>query len=242
MSLALTASTLAIGPGASTFFLGTGGTEPYVYSLAPGGCGGSINSSSGQYNAPSAATGTDTVIVTDFASATAQAVILVGSALELFLDILKEEMDLADDQIWLWNQKFKVPKDSRLYVVVGILSCKPFGSLLRPNSSGSGINADQTLNMMATLSIDIFSRSLEAVQRKEEIILSLASVYAEQQQELNGFSIARLPISFVNLSQEEGAAILYRFNISVNIQYLFRKTTAVDYFDDFSAATVVTEP
>ncbi len=74
------------------------------------------------------------------------------------------------------------------------------------------------------------------------MILALNSVYAEQQQELNSFRIFPLSQSFVNLSELEGAAIPYRFTISINMQYAVVKTKSVPYYDTFSAATVATDP
>jgi hypothetical protein len=98
--------------------------------------------------------------------------------------------------------------------------------------------------MLATLSIDIISRSTQALLRKEEVLMALNSNYSEYQQEANSFYIGRLPVGaqFVNLSQIDGAAIPYRFNISINMQYFSRRIKPVDYFDEFSEVAVTTEP
>lgn len=241
MSLTLKANTQAIGQGRSTSFGASGGSSPYIFSILTGGAGGTIGSSSGTYTAPVNATGVDTVQVEDASLATAVLPIIVENPLELFCDIIKKEMNLASDQIYLWDQKFNIPKDSRLYVAVSVLSCKPFANTRREDTSGPGMDSIQSVNMFATLSVDIFSRSTEALLRKEEIVLALGSQYAEQQQELNSFSVGLLPVGFVNLSNIDGAAIPYRFNISFNMQYFYRKTKAVDYFDDFSEVEVTTE-
>lgn len=98
--------------------------------------------------------------------------------------------------------------------------------------------------MLATLDIDIISRGPEARDRKEEIILALNSIYAQSQQEGNSFYIGKLPPSarFVNLSNIDGAAIPYRFRISVNLQYAFVKSKAIDYFDTFSTVQETIQP
>jgi hypothetical protein len=127
---------------------------------------------------------------------------------------------------------------------VSVLQCKPFANTNFADGSGSGLDSVQSINMVATLGIDVISRSNEALLRKEEVLMALASDYSQAQQEANSFNIGKLPMGgqFVNLSPVDGAAIPYRFNISVNIQYFKRKVKAVPYFDDFAPVEITTEP
>lgn len=243
----LTGSTYALAPSISSPFSASGGTPPYTYSVNPGGAGGTIDASTGLYAAPNQISSDpfktyDTITATDSLSVTATAQVFIGTPLFLVCDILQQELGLPAGSVYLWDQKINIPKDGGLYIAVGVASCKPFGVSTDYDSSGPGLDAVQSVNMMATLDINILSRSSIARDRKEEIVLALSSVYAEQQQELNSFMIGRLTKSFVNLSEEDGAAIPYRFVISVNIQYAYRKTAAAQYFDDFSDVDVVTEP
>lgn len=239
MSLVLRQTATAIGPGLSASFSGSGGVEPYAYSVLPGGVGGSIDED-GIYTAPAGLTGADTILVVDSADASAQATIAVCNPLELFCDVIRRELELGTDQVYLWDQKINIPKDSRLYVAIGVSSAKPFGSTMR-FSPGAGLDAEQAVNMIAKLDVNILSRGPDARDRKEEVVLALGSVYAQQQQAANSFYIAPLSENFVNLSQEDGAAIPYRFTIPVTIQYVFRKTKSVPYFDDFDTVDVTTE-
>jgi hypothetical protein len=98
--------------------------------------------------------------------------------------------------------------------------------------------------MYAQLQVDIISRDTEARDRKEEVILALNSNYARTQQAANSFNIGALPpgAQFVNLSEQDGAAIPYRFSIPVAIQYFFTKTTAVASFGTFQTPQVNTNP
>lgn len=249
MPLSLSKSITAMAPGLTTSVVGSGGTAPYSYAVAPGGAGGTINASTGLYSAPAAINPdprltVDTIVVTDALAATASGTILITNALGLFCEIIQREMGLAEGRVYLWDQKINQPTDSGLYVAVSVLRCKPFANTYTIDGSGSGLNAVQSVNMLATLSIDAISRSTEALNRKEEILMALGGIYSQSQQELNSFNIGRLPPGgqFVNLSLVDGAAIPYRFNISMNIQYFFRKTKAVPYFDDFSDVEVTTEP
>jgi len=184
----------------------------------------------------------DTIQVVDSLGAIASSQIMVGTPLLLFCDIIQKELGLANGRVYLWDQKIMQPTDSGLYVAVSVLSCKPFANTNSFN--GATGDAIQSVNMYALLQVDIISRGPEARDRKEEVILALESNYAQSQQEGNSFYIGKLPpgSQFVNLSNQDGAAIPYRFNISVALQYFFVKTKAVPYYDDFSAVAVTTEP
>lgn len=249
MSLALTSSMSAMSPGLSTFFLGSGGTEPYLYEVLPDGAGGMIDDTTGEYSAPlianeDPAKSTDIIQVTDADNNTATLPILIGSALLLFCEILQKEMGLNNGRVYLWDQKINQPHDNDLYIAVSEISCKPFANTNFSDGSGLDMNEIQSINMLSVLGIDLISRGPSARDRKAEVLMALNSTYAEQQQEVNSFFVGKLPsgAQFVNLSEIDGAAIPYRYRISVNIQYMVRKVKAIPYFDDFEDAEITTEP
>lgn len=246
-ALLLTQSVTAIIPGLYASFLGVGGISPYAYSVLPGGAGGSIDSSTGAYTAPSQMGSSpltlfDTIQVTDNVGAIATSKILIGNPLLLFCDILQSELGLEQGRVYLWDQKIMQPSDAGLYVAVSAPFCKPFGNTNRPNGTAFGFTADQSVNMLATLDVDIISRDSSARDRKEEVVLAFNSQYAQSQQEINSFYIGKLPpgTRFTNLSMVDGAAIPYRYRISVNLQYLFKKSKATPYFDTFQPVQVTT--
>jgi hypothetical protein len=244
MSLTLTQSATAVGSNSPASFLGVGGTEPYLYQVLPGGAGGSIDASTGLYTAPanllsSPNNAYDTIQVTDYVGDIATAQILVGNVIVLFCDILQKELGLSNGRVYEWDQKIMQPTDSGLYIAVSVPICKPFAS---DNSIINGIQV-QTVNMQATFDIDIISRGPEARDRKEEVILALNSIYSQQQQQFNSFSIGKLPLGsqFVNLSNIDGAAIPYRYRISINVQYFIEKHQSAPYFDTFLPVEIVTD-
>jgi hypothetical protein len=254
MSISVAQSLTAVGPNITSSFLASGGTAPYTYSVQGGGAGGSIDASTGIYTAPATvptnpAQQFDTIIATDSLSATGTAQILVGDPLLLFCDILASELGLDPARVFLWDQKIFQPTDSGLYIAVSVPSCKPFSNNLKPALNGSG-NPDwsagglQETNFMATLDINAISRDNTALRRKEEILLALNSLYAQSQQEANSFYIGKLPPNarFQNLSMVDGAAIPYRYLISVNMQYAATKSKAVPYFSTFQNVQVNTNP
>lgn len=247
MSLTISQSLTAVGPNITSSFLADGGTGPYVYSVLMGGAGGTIDVMTGVYTAPPSVPSNpslqfDTIQVMDSAANMATAQILVGNSFTLLLDVIQTYMGLPNDHCYMWDQKIFQPTDSNPYVVLSIMSCKPFGNTNYSDTSGSGLISQQSINMSANVSIDILSRGPAARDRKEEILLALNSNYALSQQYANSFYIAKLSSQFTNLSNIDGAAIPYRYSISVAIQYFFIKTNAVPYYDTFSAVTVTTEP
>jgi hypothetical protein len=246
MSLELKKSVSAMAPGLQTSVVGNGGTEPYVYSVLPGGAGGTINASTGVYTAPSSLPldpklSTDTIQVEDADLATATGTILVTSPLGLFAEIIQKEMGLDSDHIYFWDQKLPQPKGGGIYIAVSVIRCKPFANVSRFNSETD--STDQFLSVAALLGVDIISRSNQALFRKEEVLLALNSDYAKYQQSANSFFIGKLPPSsdFINLSIIDGAAIPYRFRISIGIQYAYTKNQIVPYFDTFEDPEIVVE-
>lgn len=247
MSISLAQTLSAIGPSLTSSFQGVGGVAPYTYAVLPGGAGGTI-ATNGVYTAPAALNSdpkksSDTVRVTDSTAATATASIIVGNALLLFCDILAHELTLTPDRVRLWDQKLFEPTDSGLFIAVSVPVCQAFGAgNVSVSVPGGGQNQVQTVNMCATLDVNIISRGPEARDRKEEVILAFSSQYSEQQQNANSFSIGRLPPNsqFVNLSVIDGAAIPYRYNISVKMQYFVTKIQASQYFNKFNNAQLFT--
>lgn len=234
MSITVLQSYKAIAPGRTTSFRGTNGVPPYVYTVIPGGAGGTIDASTGVYTAPvtigyDAKHTIDKIEVTDSLLDTGTATVSVGDALVLFCDILRTELGLAPDRVYLYNQKIEQPKDFGMYVVVSILHEKPFGNVLKQAIGGA--EAEAYVSVISTIGVDIISRGPEARDRRFEVLIALASVYSQQQQEANGFSVGRVPLNFVNLSLLDGAAIPYRFHMDITITHSYAKRKAVPYFD-----------
>lgn len=241
MSLTLLQNSTATSPGNSVPFAAVGGIAPYTYSVLAGGAGGTITSD-GIYTAPAipASPAGDTVQAVDSIGAKVKASISVGGVLQLVCDLIRQYMGLAQDQCYIYEQKILIPNDSRLYVAVGVLTCKPFGNTRPTNGAGSGLQANQSTNFASQLSVDIFSRGPAARDQKELILLALNSIYSEQQQEANSFRVFPITNAFVNLTEQEGSAILYRFNITVTVQYCVSNNQNVPYFDSFEAPEILT--
>lgn len=239
MSLSILKNTSSIGLNQQTTFSGSGGVEPYTYSVVAGGAGGTIDASSGVYTAP-AVSGIDTIRVTDsdLVPATADTTINVRNYLGLLCDIIQTELGLADGRVYLFNEKINKPTDDGLFIPIVVHSVKPFSNTRRMTSSGD--QSFQYANFKAMISINIISKGHSARDRKEEVLLALNSVYSQQQQELNSFYIAPLSGQFNNLSEEDGSAIPFRFVTDIVMHYQVSKTKSVSYYDTFEDVGITT--
>ncbi len=223
----------------SMVFVASGGTPPYTYSVLPGGAGGSINSSTGLYQS-SNSFGIDTIVATDSLLATGQKQVFIRHPIQLFCDVIQKYMGLSSDQIYIYNQKWDIPSDSRLYIAVGVMYSKPFASG-KVYDTASGFEETIRVTTQTQLKLDLLSRGMDALFRQDEVVMALKSDYSKRQQGLNGFMICNLPGQFNDLSGEEGASMLTRFNATANIQFSRIKKNQSEYFDNFSEVQVTTE-
>lgn len=246
MPLSLLKNNNIIMKGVTTPFIATGGTSPYTYSVVSGGAGGSIDVN-GLYTAPLSLSGDpskqkDTIQVTDALSETATSTIGVSNdPLKIICEIIANRMSLEADQVYIYNQKFNIPNDDRLYIAIAFLSSKVFANAKKNEEIGGVLKEVLSTNYRSVFSIDIMSRTTEAYNRKEEVIHALASEYAIRLQELNSFKLATIPDSFNPINIEDGAAIPYRFNAAASVLYVDRKVDNSDYYDTFSNINVYTD-
>lgn len=161
---------------------------------------------------------------------------------QVIIDILQERMALADGQIWVRSQNRKIPTDTKLYIIVGMISTQVNSSqtymeerIINTITKQVEVNRVQTLE---NIQVDILSRSNDAITRRWEIIAALKSIYAQQKQEANYFKICREPASFLDTSSAEGSSQLNRFSITIPCFVWYKKETVLeeeyDYYDDFT--------
>lgn len=244
----VTQNTFAVRPNITAWFLGTGGSEPYFYEVLPGGAGGTINSSTGLYTAPATVQTDprryfDTIKVTDYGGAEATARILVGTPLQLVMDILWRTMAIPEERVYLYNQKIMQPTDAALYVAVRLEDSNTYGQSSSVASTTEGLDGTDAVSMVDLISFELISRSTEALVRRAEFLRIWNSSYAYAQQNLNGFLIGRDPVRpFRMIPDLDGAAIPYRFRASYQLQYADALTLPVSFYDDFDSPEVETNP
>lgn len=148
-------------------------------------------------------------------------------------ELIRAFMELKIEQVVIYNPSWTIPEDDRLYITVAFLGGRPYGSSreYHMNADESALIEAITINKREDYSINIYSRSDEALNRKDEVVQAFNSTFAQQLSEALSIKMSLLPISFVDLSQLEGAARIYRYNLTIPV--LCAKTTerVTQYFN-----------
>jgi hypothetical protein len=152
---------------------------------------------------------------------------------KLVANIVKEFLGLADDQVVIYNQKWNIPTDSRLYVVVSLASTMPYSASKKPLGGTSSLSNKHTLNTQETLKIDLLSAGQDAVARMPEVIMALGSDYSQSLQELHGFKLATIPTSVQDTSAAEVTRMLFRTTVEVKVLRAYNISKTVAYYDKF---------
>ena len=151
--------------------------------------------------------------------------------------ILIHEIEIDDTRVNIYNQKIdpELLKSEGLFIYLeSIPPTKIISSrnTEKWNASISEYQSVQDLTMQEKITIGIFSRNLEALERQGDVVMALYSTYAQQMQESNSFKIFRIaPIE--NISDLEGAARLYRYDITVTLITWHQKIKKVNFYDQF---------
>ena len=160
--------------------------------------------------------------------------------LDLIRLILIEEMGIDEDKVIIYNQKFVIPPTSGLYIYV-----ERKGSQREISSRNKMIvdalgnaNENQDSNWIEDICVGIYSRDLEAEQRKEEAAMALHSIFSQQMQELNSFKIFR-EVNIIPIGEIEGAARLYRFDLEFKVQAWYSKVKVAQFLNAWNVEVIV---
>jgi len=166
-----------------------------------------------------------------------------SETIKVIAEILRTELTLQKDQVILYNQKFNIPPDERLYLSVSLLGSRPFGA--KTSYVGDPITGDlveqQSVNVQELYSVLAYSRGSSARTRNWEIPAALVSTFAQQQMEVNSFKLGYLP-AMVDVSEQDGTSIVNRYSLTFAALVAYRKTKPVDYFDNFSQPSITSNP
>lgn len=153
---------------------------------------------------------------------------------EYIVDIIRKEMNLNQQNIWIHSQNRKIPPQSQeLYVTVGCVDFLPISSKSRYNPADD--TEIQTVYGRASVQIDILSRSREARIRRAELLMALNSYYSKEVQDKYQFRIFELPARFINTSSLEGGSEINRFSLIIRAMISEDKVKETDYYDTFNA-------
>ena len=166
--------------------------------------------------------------------------------IKVLVALLLAELDLQPEQVTLYNQKFDIPSDERLYLSLSVLGAKDFA--VRNKWENDPISGElvevQGINRQQLISVMAYSRSSAARERSWEIPLVFSSVRAEQAMEVHAFSIGRLPTSMNDVSDTEGTSRLNRYSLTFALQSRYEKVKPVPFYDQFdsNSPVIITNP
>lgn len=152
---------------------------------------------------------------------------------EYIVDIIRTELELDQQHVWIQSQNRKIPPNSEdLFVVVGCVDFKPISSksYFDPKTDSER----QVAYGRAQIQIDIFSRSNEARIRRSEVLMALNSFYSKGVQDSKQFKIFELPSSFINLSGLAGGSDINRFALRFYAMVSEVKEKSSSYYEVFN--------
>lgn len=151
---------------------------------------------------------------------------------EYIVDIIRTEMNLPQQNIWIQSQNRKIPPQSQeLFCVVGVTNFKPISSKSRwlPETQ----QEEQVVYGRADVQVDLMSRSNEARVRRSELLMALNSYYSKNVQDSDCFRIFELPTMFINTSGLQGGSDINRFTLIIPTMISEVKIKGTDYYDKF---------
>ena len=158
----------------------------------------------------------------------------VRPTVSIVRDIIKDQLSLTEDQIWIYNQRIKIPDTKGLFVAISRLGSKIYANNSSYTGSTEELVEDQFVSNLETISIDAISQDTSALEYYPDILMALRSTKAQREAEKHGMRFDSIPFSTADLSSPEGTSMIYRINIRFPVYRTYNKSTAIDYFDSFS--------
>lgn len=172
--------------------------------------------------------------------------------LQTLVDILRTEMDLAADQVVIYNQRWIIPNDKRLYVSLNVMGGRPYANNRRfasgfvANPAGGPalavLNEERQVSSADLISLHVQSYGDQARVRRNEVMFALNSTYAEQQMERYGFHVGPLPSSFADASEGLGTAIITKYALTFSVLYGEAQVNVIDWYDQFPIGKLAIQP
>lgn len=151
--------------------------------------------------------------------------------LKYICKIIQDNLELDDQHIYIFNQKYIMPTDKGLFVAVGIEGEQVINQGSDYKMDGGNYTQEQSLIKQGTLSIDVYSYDFSAIDKKDDVILALNSDMSQNMQDKYSFHIGTTPLSINDVSEQDGTKIINRFNITFNIIYGKSKSNKSDYYN-----------
>lgn len=160
--------------------------------------------------------------------------------IQILRAIIVKEMELDDEAVMIYNQKWDIPTDDKLYMDIEFRYSKSYSNRNSLPVIKGKATEQSDVNMQEHYTVRLFSRSTLALQRKEEVLMALASIYSQQQQESNSFRIFPT-MNIQDVSEVEASARLYRFDIDVVVMAWYSKSKIQEYYNSLDVQVLIDE-
>lgn len=158
---------------------------------------------------------------------------------KIIADIMGAELELDSSHCLLGDQKWDIPEDKKLFLVVFAQAGAPFGGVtyLDTDEASSTFGKEiQQATVVHDCRIEMMSYDNDARVRQMEPAMALNSFFSQQQAELYRIQIGRAQTP-VNASETETTGRLQKFVIHVNVTALHQKVKTLppaDYYNKFN--------
>ena len=149
-------------------------------------------------------------------------------------DIIKDQLSLSDDQIWIYNQRVKIPDTKGLFISISRLGSKVYANNSSYVGTDNSLDEKQYVANLETITIDLISEDTSAIEYYPDVLMALRSTKSQSIAETYGMRFDSIPFSTSDLSSPEGASMIYRINITFPVYRTYYVSNSVDYYDDFS--------
>ena len=135
------------------------------------------------------------------------------------MDIIKGYMNLDDQHCYIYNQKWLIPADKNLYVVIGYSNKEVVGNTLKYRRTVEELIGINAVMVQEDYFIEMYSYSDEARTRQLELIAAFGSDLSVRTQEKFQFQFGEVPINFSDVSRLEASKILNRYHSDIRVLY-----------------------
>lgn len=149
-------------------------------------------------------------------------------------DLIKDDLSLSDDQIWIYNQRIKIPDTKGLFVSVSRVACKVYANNSAYTGSTEALTEDLAVSTLETISVDLMSQDTSALENYPNVLMALRSTKAQSVAETYGMRFDSIPFSVNDVPSIEGTSMLFRIEINFPVYRTYKSTKDIDYYDTFS--------
>lgn len=170
----------------------------------------------------------------------------------LLADLLASQLGLNPNLVFIYNQKWMIPNVPGLFIEIAENAFRPFGQsseFVDVPADNTGVTPqpaqlveNQVVCMQEVYTVTLYSRNALARRMQSRLPMALNSVPAQQLQEKYSFQIGSLPLSFVDVSRTEGAAILSKYAYTFQLLRSYTQGFIVEYFDKFQFPGLILNP